>query len=214
MALSLTDIQNRMSNELRLLAVPAASKADIIKDALTKLMTYIRELCRLSATLSVSSSTDIYDVPATIDIVSEVKNSSGAGVVYSVDTKRRKITLQDSETSATAVNYTVYGTPKDVRTNYSAIIAALPESYGESLWAYVVAGAHKQAMSERYADMLNDAKMGAHELLMYLNDEPGYKDRTIAIVDITGSRVGASSAQDGIDYEITSLGETEEFDPN
>lgn len=212
MALSLSDIQNRMSNELRLLGVPTAAKADIIKDALTKLMAYIRELCRISATLSVSSSTDIYDVPATIDIVSEVKNSAGAGVVYSVDTKRRKITLQDTETSA--VSYTVYGTPKDVRTNYSTIIAALPESYGESLWSYVVAGSHKQAMSERYADMLNDAKMSAHELLMYLNDEPGYKDRTIAIVDVTGSRVGDSSAQDGIDYEITSLGETEEFDPN
>ena len=213
MALSAAGYVTRINNELVLLANPTAAQTDIIKDALTDLLTYIRDLCRINTTLSVSSATDDYDIPDTIDQVERIDDEDGDPIVYGIDRLQRKITLQDSEDSASAVNYTVYGTPLDIRTNYDTVIAALPESYSNALWAYIVAGCHEQAQHELADGKLKKAEFKAHNLLMYLNSEPGFLDRTIAIVDFQGSTIGDTNAGDGIDYDITEFAQTEEHDP-
>lgn len=211
MALALSDYTTRIANELKLLAVPTAARNDLIKDGLTALMTYIRNLCRISATMAVTTSTTEYDIPATIDIVESVKDDDGDNEVYSVNTLSRKITLQD--TPGEAANYTVYGTPYNVRTNAATIIAALPESYGEALWAYIVAACHDCVESDRWESKFKKAELQAHKLLMYLNSTAGYLERTIAIRDMRGYRIGITGAADGIDYDITDLAATEEYDP-
>lgn len=213
MALTAAGYVTRINNEMVLLANPAASQPEIIKDALTDLMTYIRDMCRLNATMAVDGTTDEYDIPATIDIVEKVYDDDSDPIVFSVDRLLRKITLQNSESASGSVNYTVYGTPLDVRTNYETIIASLPESYSGALWAYIVAGCYEQAMHEMSDSKLNRAKLKAHELLLYLNSNAGMRDRTITMVDFTGARVGDTNAADGIDYEINNLGDTETFDP-
>lgn len=214
MALTLTHFTDRIGRELKLLATPTNARADLVYDALTELMLAIRDSMRISATLSVSSSTNVYEIPSTIDIVEAIEDEDGNTVNgFSIDDLEGEITLQDAETSATAVDYTVYGTPKDIRSNASTVVAALPESYEPSLWAFVVAVCHAQQETS-VADMKEKrARMKAHELLMYLNSSAGYRDRTIAIKDTRGQIVGDINGQEGIDVGIDDFGDTESFDP-
>jgi len=211
MALALSDFTTRIGNELRLLGTPTAARTDLIKDALIELMTAIRSAVRISASLAVTIAASTYDIPGTIDKIETIEDEDGDGVVYTIDRLEREITFQD--TASGSVNYTVYGTPYAIRTNASTVIAALPESYSVALWAWVVAVCHGQAESEKHTEKVKLADRACHKLLMYLNSEPGYLDRTIVIRDATGRRVGVTDAVDGINYDITDLGASLGYDP-
>ena len=213
MSLTLTHFTDRIGRELKLLATPTNARADLVYDALTELMLSIRDSCRISADLSVSSSTDTYDIPATIDVIEAIEDEEGNKVVYSIDDLEEEITLQDSETSSTAVTYKVYGTPAAVRTNAATIIAALPESYEPALWAFVVASCHGQVETSVVEIKEQRARRKAHELLMYLNSSAGYRDRIIAIRDVTGKIIGDTNASDGVDVGVSDFAETESYDP-
>jgi len=213
MSLTLAHFTERIGRELRLLATPTAARADLTKDGLTELMLAIREDCRVSAVLVVSSATDTYDIPSTVDVVEAVEDADGGAVVYSLNHLTREMTLQNSESSSAGVNYTVYGTPLDVRTNAEVIVAALPESFEPSFWAFVVASCHAQAETSVADTKEQRARMKAHELLMYLNSSAGYRDRTIAIKDAQGKIIGDDNAADGVDVSYGEFAETETYDP-
>jgi hypothetical protein len=210
MAFAIADIQTRITNELAKLDDFSSFHDELIKDALTDLLTALVDFVRYSASLAVTTATATYDVPATIDIIERIEDADGDPVVYSVDKYEGEITFQDTPESAQ--DYTVYGTPKDIRTNAAAVIAALPESYYRALWAYVKAACHDNAESDSAEIMYQKAERSAHELLVYLNSEPGFRDRQISIVDAEGNRIGVSDPHDGVDNDVTDMGSVERYE--
>lgn len=210
MAFAIADIRTRIASELSKLDDFSSVQDDLIKDALTDLLTALVEFVRYSSALAVTTATSTYTKPATIDVIERIENAAGDAVSYSVDKYEGKITFQD--TPGSAQSYTVYGTPNNLRTNAAAVIAALPESYYRSLWAYVKAACHDNAESDSAETMYQKAERSAHELLMYLNSEPGYRDRQISIVDAEGNRIGVANPVDGVDNDITDMGSVESYE--
>lgn len=208
MAFTIANIRTRITNELAKLDDFSSFQDELIKDALTDLLTAVHP--RISTTLAVVTTAATYTIPSTIDLIERIEDSDGDSVVYSVDEYERKLTLQD--TPEAAGNWTVYGTPRDIRTNAETIISSLPESYYRVLWAYVTAVCHDQAESDAATIKWQKAEQLAHELLVYLNTEPGYRDRQVSIIDAEGKRVGVSNPADGVDNDYTAMNATEDYD--
>jgi len=202
LALAYTDFETRITNELKLLdSFSSAVVTDILKDALT-------EMCRLgdpeiSATLAVVDGTQVYDYPATIKKIHALYDDSSPveEVVYTDITYKRQVYLQeDPDENA---NYTIYGTPYNVRTNYQTIIAALPEEYGDILWQFVRVGCMKQARDDAWQVEAQVARQMLREYQQSSNRNEDVADQTVQLLDRKGYRIDDTSNAEGLDPDYS-----------
>lgn len=200
MALSYTGMQTRFNNSLSILGDPGASViADIIIDA-TRRFISIMDTPMLSASLSVTTSSGPYDVPATIRKIADIRNSSNVSQEYVYDATTNKITFVKAP--LTSGTYTIYGLPKEVRTNISTIIAAISEDYESVLWAYIRAFAYSWADHPDAIAKLQEADKLAFEERQSSNYPTGHYPVSIKQLDTRGNLIADSSNYEGNNVDI------------
>jgi hypothetical protein len=195
MALEAEGYKARIRTELNLLGEFGSVDAELIRDALTQFCRYVEP--EIVAVLTVADGAAVADVPDTIEKITDLRDSEGARVTYALDVQRRKLQL-------TAGNYTVYGTPRNVRTNYSTIIAGLNENYGDVLWTFIEWRVHKQSESDRASERWSEAVELTRRLKQDRNRQPDAYRRALQLQDVRGNIINDAYNADGIEPNITS----------
>jgi len=194
-ALSLTDFYARIVAEVQpVLGDLTPVRAALVQDALTAFCTDVEP--EIGTTLSIVSGTTEYAIPPTLDKISHMQDSTDVEIVYSLNTHERTITLQTTPTAA--ATYTVYGTPRDIRTNASTIIAALSENYGKVLWLYIKAACYDVRDSDKATTMMLVAQSEGNRLRYYRNRNSDLYSQRIQQVDSRGHKFSDSDDADAI----------------
>lgn len=210
MALSTLTIKARIGRQLAMLgfdSVNADGQTDIMCDAV-RAYTRRMDLPVISASLSVTASDDgPYTIPATIRKVQDVRDADGDSVVYTTDTTVGKITLQDAP--GADASYTVYGTPKEVRTNLDAVVAAITEDHEGLLMAYCAAYARMYVNEQGAADALMLAERLALKERMAANRTLDQDFVRVKEKDVRGQVVDDASNVEGHDVDVDDSSESD-----
>jgi hypothetical protein len=195
MALTAEGYKSRIRLELNLLGEFGSIDTELIRDALTQFCRYVEP--EIAASLVVADGATVAEVPDTIEKITDLRDSDGARVTYALDVQRRKLQL-------TAGGYTVYGTPRNVRTNYDTIIAGLNENYGDVLWTFIEWRIHKQSESDRASERWSEAVELTRRLKQDRNRQPDSYRRALQLQDVRGNIINDAYNADGIEPNITS----------
>lgn len=183
MALSTSEFKNRWNRELKLFGKPTDNEqTDVISDA-TRHFVAKMDKPIISASLSVTTSTKRYDVPSTLRKVKAIRDSSENNITADIDKVTNDIVLDSTPTAA--ATYTVYGSPKEVRTNLDTIIAAISEDYEMVLWQYITAMVHKWAKDAGWVEQWKAAEQFAGDAMRSDNYDLD-TERAIKIRDTAG----------------------------
>lgn len=209
MALSLTIIETKIDNHLKILgSFASAVKRDIVRDAV---MRYCRKVDTpvISATLAVTASTGPYSIPSTIEKMVNLYDDATIPLVvaYGTDLTKREITLVEEPDDAG--DYTAYGTPRNIRTNISTVIAAIDENHEDVLWGYVRAFAMQQKNAASANDELLKADKAARELRQNINMHLDSTGNAIKMKDTTGQVIADSANSEGYDVNVDDLYESD-----
>ncbi len=203
MALSLTDFENRIDRSLKLLGtMSAASKTDNICDGVSEFVKQM-DLPLITDTIAVNTTTKRYSVPATINFL-KIQDVRKADLVTSVnfvlDATTQEIVLQDLP--GEAANYTVYGTPEDVETNLSTIIAAISTNYKRELWAYIKWACYEWANEDTANAKLTEAIELGRRARKSNNMSLALDFVTNQNKDTTGKRIAQDANAEGFPADI------------
>jgi hypothetical protein len=197
---TLASLRTRIDNSLKLLGTKSDTvKDDNISDALGQFISMM-DWPRITASVVIVDGTKTYSIPSTIEKIIDIRDEDGDSVVYSTDTTVDEFTLQDA--ANTGATYTVYGTPKDTRTNLDTIIAAVPGSMERVLWAYIVAFSYSEANEESYINRMNMADKMAIDERKNLNRDLDFNLVTEQFIDNTGQKIGDVDNAEGINVQI------------
>jgi len=202
MALSYTDSVARWKRDYKLLGLPEdATIKDILVNSLSDFISIMDEPV-ISATLAVTTGTLTYDIPDTIDKIQDIRDGDGTSVVYSEDETAGQVTFQDAVTTG---DYTVYGTPDEVRTNIETIIAAVPEKLEDIWWNFVEAYSYKWANEDSWANLLSVAENQALKRRRRRNRRLDNLNISMKNIDVRGYNINDSANREGFDVQIDGL---------
>lgn len=202
MSFTVAELTSRINEELKLYgAFEALSITNIIKSAVIE---YMKKVDRptISATLAVNSDTLRYTIPSTIDQIEDVRDEDGISITIArIDTLGRYLHLQDAPSGT--VNYTVYGTPKNIKSNLSTVVEAIDENDENVVWAFVEAYAAKTAQDSEWVTLLKSADKLAFETLQARNRSLSMSGAAMRFVDSTGAQIHDIDNAEGIDPDIS-----------
>jgi hypothetical protein len=137
MALSVAGLKTRMGRDVGLQTYGslATSYDDLISDSVSEYISLMDSPIVTGSISVTAGNVGPYAVPDAIGKLRDIRNAAGKSVVYSYDTDKKEITLQ--EAAATDQTYTVYGTIEDVKTNIGAAVAAIPEEHERLLMGLI-----------------------------------------------------------------------------
>jgi hypothetical protein len=166
-SLTTAHLKNRISRELKLLGDPQDDeKTDILCDALARFI-MMMDMPIIGVSLTVTASTVEYTLPGSIRKMTDIRDSNGVSVNFAFDEVQRVVTLETAPSASGS--YTVYGTPKEIRTNIDVIIPAISEDFEWVLWGYVRAFAHSWANSSQFIERRKEADQNALQARQDLN---------------------------------------------
>lgn len=202
MSFTVADLTSRINEELKLYgAFESATITNIIKSAV---IDYIKKVYNpiISAVLAVNDSTLKYSIPSSIDQIEDVRDENGNSVILTmIDTLGRNLYLQSGAYGS--VNYTVYGTPKDIKTNLATVVQAIDENDENVVWAYIEAYAAKSAQDNEWINLLKAADKTALEALQARNRSLSMQNTSMRFIDTTGQRIDDVLNVEGITPDIT-----------
>lgn len=202
MSFTVADLTSRINEELKLYgAFESATITNIIKSAV---IDYIKKVYNpiISAVLAVNDSTLKYSIPSSIDQIEDVRDENGNSVVLTmIDTLGRNLYLQS--VASGSVNYTVYGTPKDIKTNLSTVVQAIDENDENVVWSYIEAYAAKSSQDNEWVVLLKAADKTALEALQARNRSLSMHNTSMRFIDTTGQRIDDVSNVEGITPDIS-----------
>lgn len=199
-------INARIQTELSLLGDFTNTQTEIVKDALAI-------FCRkadpiISASLTVTSGTTVYSFPNTIDKVTKIEDSDGDDIFFALSTYKRKLTLDDDPASGT---YTVYGTPKDVRTNIATILTALDENAVDVLWSWVQYKCYDMTDSDKSQGKYLEADRKTNEYIYYQNRQSSLFGDTVQARDAKGGILMDAGNPRGVNANYGTYLETDSY---
>lgn len=202
MSFTVADLTSRINEELKLYgAFESNTITNIIKNAVVE---YMKKVDRptISATLAVTSGATKYSLPTTIDQVEDIRDENGNSIVVTrVDTLGRVVYLQNAPSGA--VNYSVYGTPRDIKTNLNTVVSAIDENDENVVWAFIEAYANKAAQGQEWVTLLQAANKAVVETLQSRNRSLSMSNTSMRFVDNNGQRIDDLNNADGVEPDIT-----------
>lgn len=202
MSFTVAELTSRINEELKLYgAFESATITNIIKSAVIE---YTKKVYNpiISAILAVNNSVLKYSIPSSIDQIEDVRDENGNSVVLSlIDTLGRNLYLQSAASGS--VNYTVYGTPKDIKTNLSTVVLAIDENDENVVWSYIEAYAAKSAQDSEWVTLLKAADKTAYEALQARNRSLSMHNTSMRFIDTTGQRIDDANNAEGLVSDIT-----------
>lgn len=202
MSFTVADLTSRINEELKLYgAFETNTITNIIKSAV---IDYIKKVYNpiISAALAVDNSTLKYAIPTSIDQIEDVRDENGSSVVLSmIDTLGRNLYLQSAASGS--VNYSVYGTPKDIKTNLATVVQAIDENDENVVWTYVEAYAAKSAQDNEWISLLKAADKAALEALQARNRSLSMQNTSMRFIDTAGQRIDDYHNVEGVNPDIS-----------
>jgi len=190
-ALTAAEFKTKFTNDFNLYGLPSAEQqTDILVRALRRFAAQMDSPI-VSESLSVASGTARYSVPAAISKIQDIRNADGVSVNFTLDKTTNELILQS--TPSGAATYTVYGVPKNVRTDIDTILALVDETHEPVLYAYIEAYFANWAKDENFTNLLLFADKLATDERSYNNRLLNTDDLTMGIRDARGKYIGDSN---------------------